>query len=267
MAIEVREQPKSPSYTVDGKNTQCVRRYRIFGTNDDDAAYAAFVTAAPTSATIAGWSLTRVVYQLDPNSEGYYEAQVSFSRRETETGESQYQFETTGGTVHVDRSVATVQSKRAGGGTAPSFGGLIGVNGEEVAGCDIIVPTFSFSETHTLSNATVDGAYKLALFAATGKVNNAGFKGFSTGEVLFLGASGTQRNGEDWEVNFRFLAAENQSGLTVGGITGINKKGHEYLWVHFANDVSEQRLVKKIDTVLVEQVYQTHNFANIGIGT
>ncbi len=57
------------------------------------------------------------------------------------------------------------------------------------------------------------GAYKSTLFFLTACVNSDGFKGFAPGEVLFLGASGTQRGQEDWEITFKFAASPNATGL------------------------------------------------------
>ena len=113
----------------------------------------------------------------------------------------------------------------------------------------------------------MNGAYKATLFGLTGRVNNAGFKGFAAGEVLFLGASGSQRGEEDWEITYRFAASPNVAGLTIGDITGINKKGWEYIWVRYADAEDEKVLVKQPIAVYVEKVYDEGNFAGLGIGT
>ncbi|HRI88156.1 MAG TPA: hypothetical protein PK869_07825, partial [Candidatus Hydrogenedentes bacterium] len=70
-----------------------------------------------------------------------------------------------------------------------------------------------------------------------------------------------------WQINYRFLASKNETGLTIGAITGIAKKGHEYLWVKFVDGDSNDIRVKQILEVVVNGVYKTHDFANIGIGT
>ncbi len=113
------------------------------------------------------------------------------------------------------------------------------------------------------------GAYKSTLFFLTACVNNDAFKGFAPGEVLFLGASGTQRGQEDWEITFKFAASPNATGLVIGEITGINKKGWEYLWVRYADaeDTTAKVLVKKPIAVYVEQVYPMAAFAGLGIGS
>src|SRR5690606_18604713 len=110
------------------------------------------------------------------------------------------------------------------------------------------------------------------LAALTGSVNNTPFKSFAAGEVLFLGASGSTRENEDgdtvWEITFSFAASPNVTGLTVGDITGIEKRGWDYLWVRYADAVDGEAhvLVKKPVAVYVEQVYPFGNFGALGIG-
>lgn len=94
-----------------------------------------------------------------------------------------------------------------------------------MAGIDIAVPVYNFTETHYINNALVTENYKLALFQLTGRVNNAEFKSFAMGELLFLGASGSRRGKSDWEITFRFAASPNVANLTLGEMTGIQKEG------------------------------------------
>ncbi|MFN9131136.1 MAG: hypothetical protein ACK5XO_00450, partial [Phycisphaerales bacterium] len=118
--------------------------------------------------------------------------------------------------------------------------------------------------------AQVTGAYKGAIFNCTGKTNAGGFKGFAPGEVLFLGATGSKRGDgpdDDWEITFRFAASPNETGLSVGTITGINKKGWEYLWVRYADaeDTGSGAIIKKPIAAYVERVYDDANFGALGI--
>ena len=100
----------------------------------------------------------------------------------------------------------------------------------------------------------------------TGKVNGATFKGFAVGEVLFLGASGSQRGNDDWEITFRFAASPNRWNLAVGYISGIRKRGWEYLWVRYADAEDEGVLVKRPVAAYVEQVYEYGDFRQLAIG-
>jgi hypothetical protein len=182
--------------------------------------------------------------------------------------ESQYSFDTGGGTQHISQSIANVGKYSAAGFSAPEFFGAIGVTDDRVEGTDITVPVFNFTETHYIDKTLVTGAYKLALFNLTGKVNGSGFKGFAKGEVLFLGASGSKRGLDDWEITFRFAASPNVAGLSLGSIGGIAKEGWQYLWVRFIDDEdpTAKALIKRPVAAYVEQVYPYGNFANLGIG-
>lgn len=182
------------------------------------------------------------------------------------TQESWVSFDTTGGTQHITQSIQTVS--RYGPGASALLGGAIGYDGESIQGVDIAVPIYSFTETHILQGFVVTSGYRRRVFELTGKVNSDGYKGFLPGEVLFLGASGARRGTEDWEVTFRFAALPNRTDIRVGDISGIAKKGWEYLWVQYADEVDDAvlQVVKRPIAVYIEQVYETANFGPLGIG-
>ncbi len=112
-------------------------------------------------------------------------------------------------------------------------------------------------------------AYRQMLFVMSWTVNSIAWRGFAIGEVLFEGASGSKRNQDDWELTFKFAASPNAGGLAIGDITGIVKRGWDYLWVRYADQVdsSAEALVKRPLAVYVEQVYKYTDFTNLGLGT
>ncbi len=150
---------------------------------------------------------------------------------------------------------------------APNFHGAIGVNDDQVAGTDITVPVYNFTETHFVDDFLVTSTYKSNLFLLTGRVNNAVFKDFAKGELLFLGASGSKRGKEDWEITFRFAASPNIQDLTLGTILGIAKEGWQYLWVRFSDDEdsTSHTLIKRPVAAYVEQVYPYGDFGLLGL--
>jgi hypothetical protein len=179
-----------------------------------------------------------------------------------------FSFDTGGGTQHITQSIQTIDRK--GPAASDELGGAIGFDGENVEGVDITVPIYNFSETHYKSAGSVSQSYRLALFQTTGTVNSSGFKGFAAGEVLFLGASGSRRGDnadDDWEITYKFAAQQNRTGITVGEISGISKKGWEYMWVEYADDVdpSVHRCIKKPVAVYIEKVYPDGNFGDLNI--
>jgi len=271
MPLTLTEKLDSRKWTT-GDNASVEMVYILTGTSDDVTAKN--LIASSTASTYNG--LVRQSIQIEPEwvdtttGDGQWVATVRYGvRPPTEVGESSFSFDTSGGTQHITQSLATIHRYGAPGTTAPDFGGAIGVTHDNVEGVDITVPVYSFSETHYLDAAVVTPAYKGTLFSLTGKVNNASFKGLAAGECLFLGASGSKRGAEDWEITYRFAGSPNRTGLVVGPITGISKKGWEYMWVRYADseDAAAKAIVKKPVAVYIERVYEEGNFAALGIGT
>jgi hypothetical protein len=80
----------------------------------------------------------------------------------------------------------------------------------------------------------------------------------AAGELLFLGADGVQPEpGGNWEITYRFSYSPNLTNQTIGDITGIAKKGWEYLWVRFQDDESNSTPIKEPASAHVERVYDT----------
>ena len=182
---------------------------------------------------------------------------------------SSFAFDTGGGTMHRNQSIKTVSKVP---NDAPDFNGAIEVDNEgNVNGVDVTMPVLNFTETHTMNGARVTTSYKKTVAALTGTVNSSGFRGFSAGEVLFLGASGTKRSKKPnapWEITFRFAVSPNQSSLQVGKLKVSNKRGWDYLWVRYADKVAENKknVIKEPVAAYVEQVYPEGDFGNLGLG-
>ncbi len=184
--------------------------------------------------------------------------------------ESSFNFDTSGGTKHLNQSLKTIAKYPS---NAPSFSQAINVGeNNAVAGVDITMPTYSFSETHYFKRSKVSTSFKKKIMELTGKVNSSSFKGFEAGEVLFLGASGSRRgtgSKDLWEITFKFVVSPNVKGLNIGGISVGSKKGWDYLWVKYQNDVdqSKENLISKPVGVYIEQVYESANLRGLGIGS
>jgi len=272
--ITVEEKFDGP-VVVEGDNPSAELPYIILGTGDELAAKSALADESPQTYDNLPRRAVRIEKQLTNDIwEGVARYSLNEQSPPPQTGESSFAFDTAGGTQHITHSRGTVGIFPAPGlpGTPPDFQGAIGVTDNGVEGVDITVPVYQFSETHYLDNSVVTQAYKNTLFNLTGKVNNASFKGLAAGECLFLGASGSRRGtsgGDDWEITFRFAGSPNVTGLAIGPIPGIDKKGWEYLWVRYAEteDENASALVQRPIAAYVEQVYESGNFSALGIGT
>jgi len=264
MAITVTEKWESRAST-EGKNPTVDLVAIVEGTDDDLAAKAALAAWLPDrydGLALADYKLQRIG-QEEWLGTGLYDR-----LEHQEVGDSTYNFETGGGTEHITQSLETVGTYAAAGETAPAFGGAIGVNGQgEVEGVDIHAAQFSFSETHIIDADTVTEAYINGLFDTTDKVNAVPFRGMAAGQVLFLGATGSKRSEEDWEITFKFACSPNARNLVIGGITGIDKDGWDYLWVYYreAEDAEASRVIPQPIAVYVERVYYRAPFTALGI--
>jgi len=240
-------------------------RYVVGGTDDDAIVAAETLSASPT--TYSG--LPRESLTFSRIGELEWEATVRYATRQPSEEEASFTFETGGGSAHITQSLATTGVYSAPGVGVPNFQGAIGVTKDSVDGVDIIVPVYKWTETFSFAPAFVTGAYKAAVFFLTGRTNGAPFRGFLADEVLFEGARGSKRGTGNWEITFSFAASPNVTGITVGSITGIAKKGWEYLWVRYADyeDTSAQLLVKRPVAVMIEQVYSAGDFSLLGIGS
>ena len=184
--------------------------------------------------------------------------------------ESTFQFDTSGGSKHINQSLKTISKYPS---SAPDFSQAINVgDNNSVSGVDITMPTYSFSETHYFKRSKVSTSFKKKIMELTGKVNSSSFKGFDAGEVLFLGASGTRRgtgSKDLWEITFKFAVSPNTKNLKVGDISVGSKKGWEYMWVKYQSDIdnSKENIIAKPVGIYIEQVYEYANLRGLGIGS
>ena len=239
--------------------------YVIRGETDETAA---MVLLADTAPTIIG-GLARQTCRVSP-VEGagdiwIGEAQyVDPEEAEPSEGTSVFSFNTSGGSQHITQSISPSHKKAPAGKTAPDFKGAINATEKgSVEGVDIISPVYRWSVMHVVANSKVTAAYTGRLFALTGKTNSTAFDNFAAGEVLFEGASGSKRGNGDWEITYSFAAQPNREDQTIGDITGVDKKGWEYLWVLYSDVDDGGMLSKQPRAVYVEKVYEEDDFAEL----
>ena len=258
MSISVTEKFQSRD-VVRGSNPSAQLNFVISGTDDYDQALTKLADDAP----IAFDKLPRINYGVEPVADKIWLGFARYGYQSTQpTGEAVYQFDTGGGSQHITQSLATVARYGRPGTTAGNFMGAIGVTNDSVEGVDVTIPVYNFSEVHYKKKSFVDENYKDTLFELTGTVNSKPFRKFVAGEVLFLGASGTKRGSDDWELVYRFASSPNMSQIVIGDIKGIVKGGWEYLWVQYTDeeDTNAQTLIKRPMSVHIEQVYPYRNF-------
>lgn len=204
-------------------------------------------------------------YHPRPLGNGLWNVTATYGAQQlTNLGDVATSFDTTGGTRHITQSLATVGAY-GNGALVTDFMGAINVDSSGVKGCDIPGPgTFKFSISKKWPVAFFDQTQIVALAAMTFRTNTDLFYGFAPGTLLFLGASGSQQGVKSWDVTYQFAFSENVTNLTVGGITGINKKGWEYLWFVYRKFEVNSHVVQRPWRGYVERVCETASFSTLG---
>lgn len=260
MPVLVRENPKQAGRdSFEFSESRRERHYSIMGANTYGEMLRAVAREAPLS--MDGLPLKGIDWE--EKGGGVWEAIVDYNAEQDngETNSEFLEFDTTGGTQHITHSRQTIQRY----GRNVNYQNGIGVTDTDIEGVDIVVPVFSFTKRRIIPTSWMSDAYITTLYTMTGKTNNSTFWIFEAGELLFMGAQGGKKGYEQWEVSFKFAASPNVTGLSVGDISGIAKKGWEYLWVRYKESEDNGRLVKTPETVIIERVYNAGNFNSLGV--
>lgn len=176
---------------------------------------------------------------------------------------------TVGGRVAARAGVSggswVIDSTSAGStGTAADLKSAIGVTRDGVEGTDVVVPKCEFTWTRQVK--PVNLPYLRRIRSVVGKTNNARWRGFDKGELLYLGSTGQSGPGGVWTVAHKFAAGENLYAVRVTPTLVLPRKGAwDYLWCTYG--YKDDTTVYSVPTAgYVEQVYREANFALLGLG-
>jgi hypothetical protein len=264
------------------------KSYKLFGTANDVEVHAAVNQQISTVGY--GWQYPGVAdaqlwaesYSIAFLGDNAWQVTINYEKTGAEPStpdpmKRARSFDTTGGTQHITQACSvgsggTLDFEKRFPSSATNMSGAIGVDSNGVNGVDIVVPQLQWQESYDVPNAYVTAAYVRGVAGITGTTNSASFRGFDAGEVLFVGCSGSQewddqKGSGPWSLSYRFVASKNVTGQTIGSISGVEKKGHEYLWVRYEDAVSGSSLLKQPKAVYVSKVYKDSDFSALGIGT
>jgi hypothetical protein len=291
MALTWIEDGESRQATIVRKGRKAAsnyqKSYKVFGTTDDVVLHAEINTKVTAELAywqypgVAGMQLRAEQYSVSYLGDDAWQVTISYSKDGAEDGTDPLKrsrsFDTTGGTQHITQAY----SVGSGGSldfeyrfpsSATNMSGAIGMDSNGVNGVDVVTPQLQWQESYDVPNAYVTNSWIRSVAGVTGTTNNASFRGFEAGEVLFMGCSGSQEWDDQkgrgpWSLSFRFVASKNVTNQTIGSIAGISKRGHDYLWVLYEDAVSGSALLKRPKAVYVSKVYKDSDFSLLGIGT
>lgn len=156
----------------------------------------------------------------------HYDVVAPYTRFKKQSGAYQISVDQTGGSVHVTAGTRIAGYGEAG--NAVNNGGLIGVDGDEVLGCDIPVEETKINVMFRHPTAFLTRAYIRNTGRLVGFPNNDGFLGYDPGEVLYLGGQFTETDTESTAM-YSFAISYNRTNFTIGGITITEKKGWDVI--------------------------------------
>lgn len=276
MAIVMTEANKSGAFAVDGsggKKSELL--YFLTGSDSEAAIYAHVVANSPS--THPDWGTPRKGIDCQPeDGNAVWRIKVTYetprfgSVAVITPGTEEIEYDTTGGTTRIMTSLATVVADAPTGMDVPLQHGLINVSTDgRSEGVDIVSPRLSMRVTKTFASGDVDTAYIALLAMMSGSTNDATWRGFAVGEVLFVGASARRNNADgSWTIVFNFQMSPNES-VAIDDIPAVAKAGWHYLWVYSEpeEDATAKRITGKPRAVYVEQVYRETDFSDLGIST
>lgn len=234
------------------------RRYKVVDVADKNTVNALALAATPNIVTTIYGFLFRQDIQVSQTAFNQWAVEVPYAPRKNETGEWTWDFDTTGGTVHITQAKQEVA--RYPSGTAPDQLGAIGIDGDEVKGTDIIIPAMKINVSYRHPLGVITLAQAKFLATITGTVNSDTFLTFAPGEVLFLGARGSDGTDAEATVSYQFAAAKNVTGQTIGGISGIAKKAWDVAWIRYEDSVEtaggNEVAIRKPKFVYIDRVYE-----------
>jgi hypothetical protein len=276
-----------------GKSPGATLRYIITDTDDEKEALDLLQTTAPDyyqglvresrrvspTGNLYTW-LGDVSYAVEddekandvPSTPGGQKSQAGQTNQTATVNESTFSFSVSMETVRITQSrshIATYPS------SAISYNGAIDYDGENVNGCEIIVPKTQFSQTKIWpSTVTFQTLLTQVSTVAAAPVNTDAFYGFEPGEVLFLGASGSRRGvseTSEWEISYEFAVAKNLVNYEVApgsdpAIIITSAHGWYYVSCEYRDQEYSGRYVKLPYAAHVERVYDESAFSVLGLG-
>ena len=172
-------------------------------------------------------------------------------------------WDTTGNTERRTQAI----SERVVGDAGIDMQGAINVSGTTVQGIDVVVPGMRYSETWIMPLAVgLSTAYVADVFRATGKLNKSKFRAFAPGECLFLGARAQWSGDQPYvPVTFEFQARPHDDEYELEGLPATTKKGWEYCWIVYDQDVAGSRVVAKPKAYIFDTIYDETEFSALRI--
>ncbi len=266
MAFSFQETPESRAQSYSADSDEITLIYKSVGEQNDATVRSYAVTGSPATVTGLTGTLYRKSIDLRPDGFQQYFVEVRYGRLTSNSlpvSSYTFNFDTTGGTTNITSAKEHINSYPTAS-TPPNHHGSINVRPDgTVDGAEIVIPKLRLTFNFNFPSGVITAAYMKSVAAITGTTNQYRFLGFEPGELLFMGASGGDGSNTEMTVGFQFEASANATGFSSGGISSISKKGHEYLWHEFNDEVDSGKAATRPKYVHIERVYDSADFQSV----
>ena len=175
------------------------------------------------------------------------------------------------GSQHIEVAINQKRLWTTPGALVPNAGNFIGWNGKtgadmQITGVD--VPFAQPRETHVkkMTFAQLSTSFRRRVAKLVGCVNNAKWKGWEKGEVMFLGCSFSGTSGETVDVSFNFAIQMNETLTIASGVPAIKKEGHWYVWtIKDTERAGAGTISTSVKAVFGSQIAKYADFSELGL--
>jgi len=279
MPIRIREQVASRD-GMDGTDQSSTRQLKwlVWGTYDVSLAEAQLSPSIPL--LWQGLIFKGLTWeQQSPTSwlftANYQDPKKQEDENKLEEGEFTFSFDTTGGTLHVSTNPNGTDKYSIDIVDDPPVETLGAINVDadrQPQGVDITIPsmlyriTYQFPDDHFVDfDAFLD--YSKTVEELTGTTNESTRLKRAPGELLLLGGTGKWSTKSGPLIDYSIAVSKNQTGLTIGDIPAVDKKGHAYLWIWYEpfKDATAKVIIPKPRWVYVENLYKPANWDDLEV--
>jgi len=271
--------------TTMGKDPSATFMYLIRSDTDDEVEVRAIVEAeAPLSyGNIPNprMRLWRLKSKQTPLGNGYWTAQVDYGisgansqnnpqqQNNDQQGQNDplapdVQISAKGVQQTITQSLYTVVKAKGTGDARdiPDYKGAIQVSKEGVKGCEIPVPSMSWSETWVWNALYVTWGYIKNLSDLVGRTNQVHFRSFTEGEVMFDGFDSSPQGLAQRKITYHFHRSPNVT-IPAGtfknkdgqSLPDIVKNGHQFIWFEYEQYlIANDAIAMAPRTAYVEEV-------------
>lgn len=234
-----------------------------------DVAEAATARGLVNALAPAIWnSLIKQDVKLTELGGGQWEGEVPYGTPERgEQGDIAWSFNIATQSVKITQALEHIHTYPDGG---DPHKGAIGVrddgNGRTLEGCQVSVPYLTWDEEHWYPAAIVaTHSFITTLENLAASCNEKAWRIWQKGELLILGMNtmGSKNCGSDVGIKFRFASSRTKMNQTFGDITGVTKRGHEYLWLEYEEAEVDGIAVQKPVRAHIERVYEYEDWDNL----